>query len=52
MRRGIGDEAYRIRLLNHLVRASSCGRGQWTLACQIAANNRASVIGMKALLPK
>ena len=44
------EEAYRIGLLNHLVPREQLRMKTMNLARQIAANNRASVIGIKALL--
>jgi enoyl-CoA hydratase len=44
------EEAYRIGLLNHLVPREQLRAKTIDLARQIAANNRASVIGIKALL--
>ena len=44
------EEAYRIGLLNHLVPREQLRAKTIELARQIAANNRASVIGIKALL--
>jgi enoyl-CoA hydratase len=46
------DEAYRIGLLNHLVPRERLREKTMDLARMIAANNRASVIGIKALLLK
>ena len=44
------EEAYRIGLLNHLVPREQLRAKTIDLARQIAANNRASVVGIKALL--
>jgi enoyl-CoA hydratase len=46
------EEAYRIGLLNHLVTRDQLRAKTMDLARQIAANDRASVIGIKALLLK
>ena len=46
------EEAYRIGLLNHLVPRAQLRTKTMELACMIAANNRAAVIGIKALLLK
>jgi enoyl-CoA hydratase/carnithine racemase len=46
------EEAYRIGLLNHLVPREQLRAKTMDLARQIAANDRASVIGIKALLLK
>src|SRR4051812_761220 len=46
------DEAYRIGLVNHLVPSSELRAKTMELARQIAANNRAAVIGIKQLLLK
>ena len=46
------EEAYRIGLLNHFVPREQLRAKTMDLARQIAANNRASVIGIKALLLK
>ena len=46
------EEAYRIGLLNHLVPRAQLRAKTMDLARQIAANDRASVIGIKALLLK
>jgi enoyl-CoA hydratase len=46
------DEAHRIGLLNHLVPSSELRAKTMDLARQIAANNRAAVIGIKQLLLK
>src|SRR3954451_11405784 len=46
------EEAYRIGLLNHLVPREQLRAKSMDLARQIAANDRASVIGIKALLLK
>jgi enoyl-CoA hydratase len=44
------EEAYRIGLLNHLVPREQLRAKTMELARMIAGNNRASVIGIKALL--
>ena len=44
------EEAYRIGLLNHLVPREQLGPKTLDLSRQIAGNNRASVVGIKALL--
>jgi enoyl-CoA hydratase len=46
------DEAYRIGLLNHLVPRDQLRAKTMELAHMIAGNNRAAVIGVKALLLK
>src|SRR5438552_1750495 len=46
------EEAYRMGLLNHLVPREQLRAKTMDLARQIAANDRASVIGIKALLLK
>ncbi len=46
------DEAYRIGLLNHLVPREQLRAKTMELARMIAGNNRAAVIGVKALLLK
>lgn len=46
------EEAYRIGLLNHLVPRARLREKTMELAGQIARNNRAAVIGVKALLLK
>src|SRR5712664_4180897 len=46
------EEAYRIGLLNHLVPSDQLRAKTMELARTIAGNNRASVIGVKALLLK
>jgi enoyl-CoA hydratase/carnithine racemase len=46
------DEAYRIGLLNHLVPRDQLRAKTMELARMIAGNNRAAVIGVKALLLK
>src|SRR5581483_11663682 len=46
------DEAYRIGLLNHLVPRAELRAKTMELARTIAGNNRAAVIGIKALLLK
>ena len=46
------DEAYRIGLLNHLVPREQLRAKTMELAQMIAGNNRAAVVGIKALLLK
>jgi enoyl-CoA hydratase len=46
------EEAYRIGLLNHLVPREQLRQKTMELARQIAQNNRAAVIGIKALMLK
>jgi len=46
------EEAYRIGLLNHLVPRAELRAKTMELATRIAANNRAAVIGIKALMLK
>jgi len=46
------EEAYRIGLLNHLVPREELRAKTMELAKTIAGNNRAAVIGVKALLLK
>jgi enoyl-CoA hydratase len=46
------DEAYRIGLLNHLVPREQLRVKTMELAQMIAGNNRAAVVGIKALLLK